>query len=74
MKSKSCILYFLSVLYFFREVFTFSDGGEAKLLWSNCDGFTQKTPIVIIIPGINDCGCNDYITSIISGINKRKYR
>lgn len=58
----------------YREIFKFADGGETKLLWSNIEGFTDRTPIVVILPGLTGCGCNDYISSIVSAVNRRKYR
>ena len=57
-----------------REIFKFLDGGETKLLWSNSGRFTDDTPIVVLFPGIIGNGYDDYITSIVSAVNRCKYR
>ena len=58
----------------FREIVKFPDGGETEISWSNVEGFTDATPIVVILPGMTGCGCSDYVTNVVKSVNSCKYR
>ncbi|VDM33828.1 unnamed protein product [Hydatigera taeniaeformis] len=64
----------LNIVPFHREVVDLADGGEVTLSWVNFDGMADDTPIAVLLPGLTGCGCCDYITSIVKGINECKYR
>ena len=55
-------------------MFQFADGGETNLMWSNSEGYTEKTPIVVILPGLTGCESDGYITSFVRVLNRRNYR
>nr|CDS27814.1 abhydrolase domain containing 3 [Hymenolepis microstoma] len=45
-----------------------------QLSWSNAEGVSDDTPIVVLLPGLTGCGCCSYITSLVREINNLNYR
>ena len=38
------------------------------------EGFSDETPIVVILPGLAGCACTDYVSHVVKTINDSKYR
>lgn len=63
----------LPMLNYRREMFTFKDGGEVALDWSdnNCD---DDAPVILILPGLTGASQSEYLKCLIAAANNFRAR